>query len=259
MMKKILIALLVIPLFFAVASCSSDNDSSSAQEYYSYTEVGNVSNRKCFTAKVTAIHDNEVELSFDVNENKEAIKSFDEEEDKTILFQADRTWIDAKDWPVPLHVGDDIYFSIIGYGVLQNSKSPVLVFPPVKFHIEHTADIATPIYSYTKIEVDAEFTAKVLGFFESPYLKEEVRIYIKRDWNVDAIEKISAKYPHIAIIFQPHIINVIRAKDWPVPLKEGDVIKFKITGYGIQQNYAGIFFDLPPVMFDIDPIIEENS
>ena len=255
-MKKLLIAILAIPLFFAVTSCTSDNDSSTAQEYYSYTEV---SSHEYFTAKVTAIQDNEVELSFDMKKNENAIKSFDNEQDKTILFQADRTWIDAKDWPVSLHVGDEIYFSIIGYGVLQNSKSPVLVFPPVKFHIEHTADMATPIYSYTNIEVDAEFTAKVLGFFESPYRKEEVRIYIKSEWNVDAIEKISAKYPHISIIFQPYIFNVIRAKDWPVPLKEGDFIKFKITGYGIQQNYAGIFIEMPPIMFDIDPIIEENS
>lgn len=253
-MKKILIALLAIITITTFVSCSDDSSNTpqeNEESVYSYTEVHGSDG---FTAKVTAINGNEVELQFDIEANKESIENFDTNKDMTNLFQADRIWMKAEEWPKPLHVGEEFSFIIIGYGIQQNYKKPVRVLAPVRFYIQPGSDIETPVYSYTKVEVENEIIAKVSSPFKDPYRKDEVRLYIDWEQNKDAIEKI----PQLSLILQPTVINVIKAKDWPTPLKKGDTIKFKMTGFGLQQNYRGIFFELQPVMFYIEPCLDEK-
>lgn len=261
MMKKLLIALLAIIVSITFLSCNNDESGNlspeNEEDVYFYTKIENLN---FFCAKVKAIKGEEVDLEFDLEANKKAIKDLDKDKDMSFLFKTYRIWISLNDWPVPIHVGDDLYFEIVGYGILKNYNSSASELPPCRLFVEPGVDIVTPIYSYTKVEVDTVVTAKVLGFFTNSYRKGEVSISINRDLNSDAIKKIkeSVNHPQISIIFSADI-EVIRAKDWPVPLKTGDIIKFKITGFGIQQNYRGIVFDLEPVIFYIDPIIEENS
>ena len=106
------------------------------------------------------------------------------------------------------------------------------------------------VYSYASVNVDARFSAKVIW-------GEKVVIYIDNsEENLEAKEVVR-KETGWGIIFQATYIW-FSAKEWPVSLQNGDNIKFKLTGYGIQQNYKEPVLDLPPVRFYVEPILGEE-